>query len=60
MDDMPGMSFGHAGTIVEKKLDSPADKIRRMREAGISVADEIGDIPRLVKERLDGAAPAGA
>jgi succinyl-CoA synthetase alpha subunit len=56
MDDMPGMSFGHAGTIVEKKLDSPADKIRRMREAGISVADEIGDIPRLVKERLNGAA----
>jgi succinyl-CoA synthetase alpha subunit len=56
MDDMPGMSFGHAGTIVEKKLDSPADKIRRMRDAGISVADEIGDIPRLVKERLNGAA----
>lgn len=60
MDDMPGMSFGHAGTIVEKKLDSPADKIRRMREAGISVAEEIGDIPRLVKERLNGAAAAGA
>src|ERR1041384_7683109 len=58
MDDMPGMSFGHAGTVVEKKVDSPADKIRRMREAGISVADEIGDIPRLVKERLAGA-PAG-
>jgi succinyl-CoA synthetase alpha subunit len=60
MDDMPGMSFGHAGTIVEKKLDSPADKIRRMRAAGISVADEIGDIPRLVKERISGAAAAGA
>ena len=59
MDDMPGMSFGHAGTVVEKKVDSPADKIRRMREAGISVADEIGDIPRLVKERLDGARPGG-
>jgi len=54
MDDLPGMSFGHAGTIVEKKLDSPADKIRRMREAGISVAEEIGDIPRLVQERLNG------
>ena len=52
MDAMPGMSFGHAGTVVEKKLDSPADKIRRMREAGISVAEEIGDIPGLVKERL--------
>jgi succinyl-CoA synthetase alpha subunit len=52
MDDMPGMSFGHAGTVVEKKVDSPADKIRQMRGAGISVADEIGDIPRLVKERI--------
>jgi succinyl-CoA synthetase alpha subunit len=54
------MSFGHAGTVVEKKVDSPADKIRRMREAGISVAEEIGDIPRLVKERLNGGRPAGA
>ena len=54
MDEMPGMSFGHAGTVVDKKIDSPADKIRRMRDAGIAVADEIGDIPRLVKERLDG------
>lgn len=58
MDEMPGMSFGHAGTVVEKKVDSPADKIRRMREAGIAVAEEIGDIPRLVKERLNGARPA--
>jgi len=55
MDEMPGMSFGHAGTVVEKKVDSPADKIRRMRDAGISVAEEIGDIPRIVKERLQGA-----
>ena len=52
MDEMPGMSFGHAGTVVDQKVDSPADKIRRMREAGIAVADDIGDIPRLVKERL--------
>jgi succinyl-CoA synthetase alpha subunit len=55
MDDMPGMNFGHAGTVVEKTLDSPADKIRRMREAGISVAEEIGDIPKLVKERIQAA-----
>ncbi len=55
MDEMPGMSFGHAGTVVEKKVDSPTDKIRRMREAGIAVAEEIGDIPDLVKKRLKGA-----
>ena len=56
MEELPGMSFGHAGTIVEKKLDAPSDKIRRMREAGISVAEEIGDIPRLVRERIGAAA----
>ena len=55
MDDYPGMSFGHAGTVVNRKVDSPADKIRRMREAGISVAEEVGDIPSLVKERLASA-----
>jgi succinyl-CoA synthetase alpha subunit len=52
MDEMPGMRFGHAGTIVEGKADTTADKIERMRAAGISVAERIEDIPALVKERL--------
>jgi len=55
MDDMPGMSFGHAGTVVNRKEDSPAEKMRAMRASGISVAEEIGDIPGLVKERLKAA-----
>jgi succinyl-CoA synthetase alpha subunit len=38
--------------VVNKKVDSPADKMRRMREAGISVAEEIGDIPDLVREAI--------
>ena len=54
MDEMPGMRFGHAGTIVEGKADTTADKIERMRAAGISVAERIEDIPALVKERLKG------
>ena len=54
MDEMPGMSFGHAGTIVEGKADTTADKIERLRAAGISVAERIEDIPALVKERLRG------
>ncbi|HET8592782.1 MAG TPA: CoA-binding protein, partial [Solirubrobacterales bacterium] len=33
MDEMPGMRFGHAGTIVEGKADTTADKIERMRAA---------------------------
>ena len=34
MDEMPGMSFGHAGTIVEGKEDTAAEKIARLGEAG--------------------------
>ena len=45
MDEMPGMRFGHAGTIVEGKADTTADKIERMRAAGISVAERIEEIP---------------
>jgi succinyl-CoA synthetase alpha subunit len=52
MDKMPGMRFGHAGTIVEGKADTAAEKLLRLEEAGISVAEEIGDIPALVKQRL--------
>ena len=52
MDEMPGMSFGHAGTIVEGKEDTAAEKIARLAEAGIVVAEEISEIPALVRERL--------
>jgi succinyl-CoA synthetase alpha subunit len=52
MDEMPGMSFGHAGTIVEGKADTAAEKIARLADAGIRVAEEIAEIPDLVKERI--------
>jgi succinyl-CoA synthetase alpha subunit len=52
MDEMPGMSFGHAGTIVEGKADTATEKIARLQEAGITVAEEIAEIPDLVKERI--------
>jgi succinyl-CoA synthetase alpha subunit len=52
IDKMPGMRFGHAGTIVEGRQDTTAEKIRRLKEAGIAVADAIEDIPDLVKERM--------
>jgi len=52
MDAMPGMRFGHAGTIVEGRQDTSAEKIRRLNDAGIAVAEEIEAIPALVKERL--------
>jgi succinyl-CoA synthetase alpha subunit len=52
MDEMPGMSFGHAGTIVEGKEDTASEKIARLAEAGITVAEDIADIPRIVKEKM--------
>jgi succinyl-CoA synthetase alpha subunit len=52
MDEMPGMSFGHAGTIVEGKEDTATEKITRLEAAGITVAEEISQIPQLMKERL--------
>jgi succinyl-CoA synthetase alpha subunit len=55
MDEMPGMSFGHAGTIVEGREDTASEKIARLQAAGITVAEEISQIPELVKERLGAA-----
>jgi succinyl-CoA synthetase alpha subunit len=58
MDEMPGMSFGHAGAIVEGKEDTAAEKIARLESVGIKVAEEIAEIPALVKERIGRAVTA--
>jgi len=52
MDEMKGMRFGHAGTIVEGKEDTTAAKIERMERAGITVAERIEEIPKLIQKRL--------
>jgi succinyl-CoA synthetase alpha subunit len=54
MDDeeMKGMSFGHAGTIVEGKEDTATEKISRLEAAGIPVVERIDEIPGAVKEKL--------
>ena len=53
MDDMQGMRFGHAGTIVEGKEDTTTEKIKRMEAAGISVAERIEEIPALLQRHLE-------
>jgi succinyl-CoA synthetase alpha subunit len=50
--DMPGVRFGHAGSIVEGKADTAAEKARIMREAGIIVADDFSEVPALVKRAI--------
>jgi succinyl-CoA synthetase alpha subunit len=53
---MKGMSFGHAGTIVEGKEDTATEKIARLEAAGIRVVERIDEIPDVVKEKI--GAPA--
>jgi succinyl-CoA synthetase alpha subunit len=52
MDEMPGMRFGHAGTIVEGKADTTSEKIARLEDAGIAVAERIEEIPALLEQQL--------
>ena len=52
MDEMPGMSFGHAGTIVEGKEDTATEKIARLAEAGITSPRRSREIPDIVKSRI--------
>ena len=54
MDDeeMKGMSFGHAGTIVEGVEDTATEKIARLEAAGIRVVERIDEIPAAVKQKL--------
>jgi succinyl-CoA synthetase alpha subunit len=55
MDDeeMKGMSFGHAGTIVEGKEDTATEKISRLESASIPVVERIDEIPDAVREKLE-------
>src|SRR5215218_1162733 len=51
-EEMKGMSFGHAGTIVEGTEDSATQKIARLEGAGIPVVERIDEIPDKVKDAL--------
>src|SRR5207342_2002043 len=54
MDDeeMKGMSFGHAGTIVEGAEDTATEKIARLEAAGIPGVERIDAIPDAVKKKI--------
>lgn len=44
VDDMPGVRFGHAATIVEGTRGSTKSKFEMFRKAGIHVAESFSDI----------------
>jgi len=50
VDDMPGVRFGHAATIVEGGRGTTKGKMAMFREAGIRVAESFSDIVSILKE----------
>jgi succinyl-CoA synthetase alpha subunit len=54
VDDMPGVRFGHAATIVEGDRGTTKSKIAMFNHAGIRVAESFSDIARIAKEYIGG------
>jgi succinyl-CoA synthetase alpha subunit len=52
VDDMPGVRFGHAATIVEGTRGSTKSKIEMFRKAGIHVAESFSDIADIARRYL--------
>jgi len=48
----PGKQMGHAGAIISSGSGTAAEKIAALEAAGVSVAEEPSDIPRMLKDRL--------
>lgn len=49
-----GKRLGHAGAIVEGNMGTAASKIAALEENGAVVAETLSEIPRLLKQALDG------
>lgn len=54
VDQMPGVRFGHAGTMVEAGGSTAAAKMQRLRKAGAQVLDRLEDLPAAVEAALVG------
>jgi len=52
VDDMPGVRFGHAATIVEGEKGTARGKIESFRKAGIHVAESFSDIVPILRKHL--------
>ena len=49
MAEMPGVRFGHAGSLVQREEDSAAAKAVLLRAAGVLVAEQLAEVPSLVQ-----------
>lgn len=52
VDDIPGVRFGHAATIVEGDKGTAKGKVESFKKAGIRVAESFSDIVSMLKEYL--------
>ncbi|WP_027361195.1 succinate--CoA ligase subunit alpha [Halodesulfovibrio aestuarii] len=52
----PGKRLGHAGAILDEKSGGIEGKLQAMRDAGFVISPDLGQLPKLVKEILDGSA----
>ena len=50
VDDMPGVRFGHAATIVEGNKGTAKGKIESFKKSGIQVAESFSDIVKILRE----------
>lgn len=53
VETMPsGTTFGHTGAMIAADYTKPTAKIKRLREAGVMVAEEYGQITELIKKAI--------
>ncbi len=52
VDEMPGIRFGHAATIVEGDKGTARGKIEKFKRAGIHVAEALDDIVSIIKSLI--------
>ena len=52
VDEMPGVRFGHAATIVEGEKGTAKGKVDSFKKAGIHVAESFSEIVTLLKKHL--------
>jgi succinyl-CoA synthetase alpha subunit len=59
VEQMPGVRFGHAGTMVQAGGSTAAAKMERLRQAGAEVLPRLHDLPAAVTAALAGCDGGG-
>lgn len=54
-ESLPGVRFGHGGTIIEAGTGTPSAKIKALENAGVTMMRRLIDLPGVIREKLAGA-----